>query len=287
MTPVLPFKHATQQIQAAINRIEKLSSAPAVLARALALLRDDESDISPIAELVRGDPALTAQILRISNSAYYGPGLPVSSIEHALQKIGFNEAMRVLTLAVSRIVTHQNLDNYCISAEDFWKESLFHGIFMEELARATGAVDPTVAYTAGLLRYLGRLAINQAIRDTGGGLFWLGTETLSRWEMETIGFTHAEAGAILLRRWRFPSELVVGCESQESPALLTKPNWLAEALFFSASVLPQEFDTPFRPALSPITDTDFLHPNQLTADGVEMVFSDACLVYERTCASFA
>ena len=280
------MKPAPQLIQAAISRIEKLSSAPPILAKAMSLMRDADSDISTIAELVRGDPALTADIIRISNSAYFGSGLPVSSVEHALQKIGFKEAMHLLTLAVSRIVTHQNLDNYCIAAEDFWKESLFHGIFMEELARATGAVEPSEAYTAGLLRYIGRLAINQAIQDTGGGLFWTGGETLTHWENENLGFTHAEAGAILLRRWKFPPELVTACENQEKPAVLTPPNWMASALFFTSTALPQDFDKPFIPMLAPILDTDFLHPNQLTQESVQTIFAESCQEYEKTHTSF-
>ncbi|MFI5336894.1 MAG: HDOD domain-containing protein [Opitutales bacterium] len=280
------MKQAPQQIQAALNRIEKLSSAPPILARALSLMRSADTDITTIADLVRGDPALTADIIRISNSAYYGSGLPVSNVEHALQKIGFKEAMHLLTLAVSRIVTHQNLANYCITAEDFWKESLFHGLFMEELARATGAVEPAEAYTAGLLRYIGRLAINQAIQNLGGGLFWVGTEPLSQWEKETLGINHAEAGGLLLRRWKFTEELVTACEGQVSPAVLPAPSWMASALFFTASVLPQDFDQPFAPVLAPIADTDFLHPNQLTVGGVEKIFADTEAAYQKTCASF-
>ncbi len=281
------MKPVTQQIQAAINRIEKLSSAPPILSRALALMRDVDSDITTIAELVRGDPALTTDIIRISNSAYFRSGVEVSSVEHALQKIGLKEAMHLLTLAVSRIVTHQNLDNYCISADDFWKESLFHGLFMERLARATGAVDSTEAYTAGLLRFIGRLAINQAIQDIGGGLFWTGEVSLLRWELENIGFTQGEAGGILLRRWKFPAELVTACESQENPSALTPPSWLASALFFTATTLLRVVDQPFTPLLAPNLDTDFLHPNRLTAEGVQAVFADTCAAFEKTRANFS
>lgn len=252
----------------------------------MTLLRDADNDVATIADLVRGDPALTADIIRVSNSAYYGASLPVNSVEHALQKIGYREARHLLTLTVSRAVMRQNLHVYSIRAEDFWQESLFHGCFLEELARITGAVDPSEAYTAGLLRYLGRLAINQAIQDMGSGLFWAGTETLSAWEKANLGLTHAEAGAMLLRRWKFPEELVEACAGQETPALLPAPNWLASALFFTASVLPQGFAQPFSPVLAPIMDTDFLHPNQLTSESVTQAFATTCRAYEQIRASF-
>ncbi len=288
--PPLPIatevNHNAARIQAAISRIEKLSTAPAVLAKAMNLLRDAETDVEQITELVREEPSLASEILRISNSAYYGSGLKATSIDQALQRIGYREALRLLNLTVARLCTHINLSCYCIAADDFWKESLFHGLFLGELARATGAVEPEEAYTSGLLRYLGRLALNQALLDVGGNLFWLGAEPLPQWERDTLGLSQARAGAILLRQWRFSEVLVTACESQEEPALLKQPNWLASALYFTASVLPQEFNQPFRPVLGPIADTDFLHPNQLNLEGVEQAFGHALLQYQRVLDSF-
>jgi len=280
-TPKLQRKPTAEQIQAAIGRIERFSPAPRILGRALVLMRDDQCDIETVAELIRGDPALTGDILRIANSAYFAGEQRVQSVEHALQRIGFKQAMRLLTVAVSRIVTLGNLVNYSIPAEDFWAESLFNGLFMEELARATGAAEPGDAYTAGLLRYIGRLAIDQSIEACGGGVFWLGAETLTEWEKTNVGITHAEAGGLLLRRWQFPEALVVACESQEHPALSPTPSWLGSALFFVSSVVPQDFNQPFAPVLAPIADSDFLHPNQLTVPAVEKAFADACTAYQE------
>lgn len=280
-TATLPKKPTPEQIQAAIDRIESFSPAPQILGRALVLMRDAGCDIETVAGLIRGDPALAGNIIRIANSAYFSGEQRVQSVEHAIQRIGFREAMRQLTIAVSRIITLGNLDNYCIPAEDFWAESLFNGLFMEELAKNTGAVEPGDAYTAGLLRYIGRLAINQSIDALGGGVFWVGTETLTQWEKDNVGITHAEAGGMLLRRWRFPAELVIACEGQECPALLPSPNWLASALFFVSSVLPQEFDQSFAPVLGPIPDSDFLNSNGLTVASVQRTFADACTAYQE------
>ncbi len=274
-------KPTPAQIQAAIGHIERFSPAPRILGRALVLLRDVQCDVDTVATLIRGDPALAGDIIRIANSVYFRGQEPVKNVEHALQRIGYRQALRLLTVAVSRIVTLGNLDNYCIPAEDFWAESLFNGIFMEELARATGAEDEGDAYTAGLLRYIGRLAIDQSITSLGGGIFWLGKETLTQWELEHVGITHAEAGAMLLQRWQFPEDLILACEGQEHPALLKSPSWLASALYFVESVLPQDFDQPFTPALGPIADSDFLHPNNLNTAAVEEIFATALAKYQE------
>lgn len=286
--PSLPsIKPTPEQLQKAIGRIENFSPAPAILARAMLLIRDNQSDLGSIAALIRGDPALSTDILRMANSAYYGPGLQTESVEHALQKIGCREASRLLNVAVSRGLTHTDLVNYCITAGDFWAESLFHGLFLEKLATATGEGNPDEAYTAGLLRYIGRLAINRAIEELGGGLHWVGTEALTTWEQTCVGFTHAHAGAILLERWNFPASLVEGCRGQENPAILPEPNWLAAALHFTASVLPQDFDMPFNPVLELVADSGFLHLNGLTPGIVESLFAETQVDCLKIRESFA
>jgi HD-like signal output (HDOD) protein len=277
----LRLKPSPEQIQAAISRIESFSPAPQILGRALLLIRDAQCDVETVAGLIRGDPALAGEIIRLANSAYFGGEQRVQNVEYALQRIGFREARRLLTFAVSRIMTLEDLKSYCISAEDFWAESLFNGLFMEKLAEATGAVDSGDAYTAGLLRYVGRLAINQSIETLGGGAYWVGTESLTQWEMDTVGLTYAGAGGILLRRWRFPESLIVGCEGQERPAVLATPSWIASALFFISSVLPQDFDQPFNPVLGPIADSEFLHPNGLTAESLDRIFAETCTAYRE------
>lgn len=232
------MKPTKDQFVAAILKIERFSPAPRVLSKALMLLRDPNAEIDDIVTLIRADAALAADIIRGSNSAFYGAGERVSSLERALQKIGFREGIRLLNHAVAHLASGRNLGSYGIAAEDFWAESLFQGLFLEELARETAAVTPDEAHTAGLLRYIGRLAINQSIDDLGGGLFWDGTMLVETWEMDNVGVTQEQAGAVLLKHWQFPDETVQAIEWQRAPAQAPQPNWIAEALEFAAAALP-------------------------------------------------
>ena len=85
----------------AISKIEGFSPAPRILGKAMALLRDPNSDINDISEIVSSDTALAAQMIRWANSAFYGTG-SVSSLDQAVQKIGFRESIRLLNLSVAR-----------------------------------------------------------------------------------------------------------------------------------------------------------------------------------------
>ena len=263
LAPPASLHPTKEQFQDALKEIEKFSPAPVILAQALKLLRDPRSDIESIAALVGSDAALTADIIRSANSVYYAGG-QCTSIGEAVQKIGFKETVRQLNLAVARIASGRDLGCYGIHGTDFWAESLFNGLFLQRLAIETGECDPDVAYTVGLLRFIGRLAINQAIENLRGGLYWIGPESISQWELENVGLIQAEAGAMLLRTWQFPGEIVEAIARQDAPALQDKKNWLAEALFFASALLPQGIGTPFNPAMgsslaSLPVGMDFMH----------------------------
>lgn len=269
-TPAQPTK---EQFLAAILKIERFSPAPRVLSKALALLRNPNAEIDDIVTLIRSDAALAADIIRGSNSAFYGAGERVSSLDRALQKIGFREGIRLLNHAVAHLAAGRNLGSYGIASEDFWAESLFQGLLLEELAKETDAVSPDDAHTAGLLRYIGRLAINQAIDDFGGGLFWDGTKPVEQWELDNVGVTQEQAGATLMKHWQFPDMMVQAIEFQRSPAQASQPNWLAGALEFAAVVLPAgtesaKFGEVFAATGPTLAAHPFAQANKLSAEQI-------------------
>ena len=266
--------HPTKaQFLTALDEIQKFSPAPVILANALKLLRDPQSDVESIATLVGSDAALAADIIRCANSVFYAGGR-CHGISEAVQKIGTFETIRLLNLAVARIASGRDLGSYGIRGADFWAESLFNGLFLQALAKLTGEADPDEAYTVGLLRFIGRLAINQAIENLHGGLFWVGSESISDWERDNVGVMQAQAGAILLGKWRFPEVMVQAISGQDAPAILPEKSWLAEALFFASTILPQGVGTPFSPALESSypfmgLGSDFMHQYGLDAARVE------------------
>lgn len=227
-----------EQFLAAITKTDKLMPAPRLLARAMRLLRDPQANLDDIANLISRDSALAVDVLRCANSAYYGCVEPVAIVSQAVQIIGFRETIRLLNLVAAHQTTSRNLGSYGIAAEDFWAESLYNGLFLEGLARHTQAFDSGEAYTAGLLRFIGRLAINQAIEDLGGGLFWDGQAPLADWERENVGITQAAAGAQLLAKWGFADEVVQAVGLQDASGVPASAATMIHAAHFAARVLP-------------------------------------------------
>jgi HD-like signal output (HDOD) protein len=240
--------------------------------------------------LIGRDPALAADIIRCANSAYFGAGIS-SSVTDAVQKIGLREAIRALNLAVARIASNRDLDCYGIHGADYWAECLFNGLFMQALARETGEADPDEAYTVGLLRFIGRLAINQTIDNFHCGIFWDNQESITQWELDSVGIPQSEAGALLLNRWHFPDQMVQGIGMQNTPGNLQEKNWLADALYFSSALLPQGVGRPFLAEAEQVQElppigSEFLHANGLTPDSLNALLRTTNRTFDEVRQNF-
>lgn len=172
------------------------------------------------------DPSLASSTLRLANSAYFGAGsAQVENLTEALMRLGQREVYRLATLSVAHRWMNQKADGYRWEPGDFCRLSLVAAVAAEYLAEQTRQVDPKVAYIAGLVHEIGKLAVAYSCADrfpeirkmqSSGSIPWLAAEK------QVLGYNHAEVGAELLRRWKFsPALVAVGTYNpprSESPA---------------------------------------------------------------------
>ena len=189
--------------QNALSRIDELYPAPQVMAKAVHMMKNPDLEASELVDLLKTDASLTADIVRLSNSAYYGFATECTNLSTAVSRVGFYEVLRLLNLSISKSVLAKDLDAYGITAYDYWCTCASTAILLESFAHITGE-EPNDAYTIGVLHLIGRVLINQLLNDFGFSLFWDGEQDLSEWEIDAVGFTSAYAGSILLKRWNLP-----------------------------------------------------------------------------------
>jgi HD-like signal output (HDOD) protein len=188
----------------AILAIDTLGATPAVLVKVTELTNDQNSDIEAICALLRVDGPLAAEIIRLSNSPYYAAATFHSNLNAAVNYVGLREVARIVKLALSRHLFARDLNGYGISAFDYWKDSVAAALLAEALAKTAG-LNPDDAFTLGLLHAIGRVLINRVIDDKGFTIFWDRHQPIAEWERGAVGFDYAEAGAMLLKHWHFPS----------------------------------------------------------------------------------
>jgi putative nucleotidyltransferase with HDIG domain len=190
----------------------RLPCSPALLPRLITVLENEDASIDDLQEVIQVDPALASSTLRLANSAFFGAGSSnVENLNEALMRLGQKEVYRLAALSLASRWMTQKVDGYRWEAGDFCRLSLVTAVAAEYLAHETGRVDPKTAYTAGLVHEIGKLAVAHACADQFPLVRKHQSETACTWlaaEKHVLGFDHAEVGAELLRRWKFPSSLV-------------------------------------------------------------------------------
>ena len=187
-----------------LNVVKTMPASPYILAQLGHLLVELNSDLSVIAEMLKWDASLTARIIRISNSALYNTGEPYDSLEAALARVGYTEVYRLAGFAAVTQLTDQRFQFYRITGAQMRENALLSALLMEQFAKSAN-IDSRMAYTAGLLRSTGKIALErmttEVLPDCGG---------LADWEKSVVGISNCEAAAIVLTEWRFPHGTVDG-----------------------------------------------------------------------------
>jgi HD-like signal output (HDOD) protein len=222
--------------QNALLRIDELYPAPQVMAKAVDIMQDPDMKASDLVDLLKTDASLTADIVRLSNSAYYGFAIECTNLTSAINRVGFYEVLRLLNLSISKSVLAKDLTAYGVSAQDYWTSCASVAILMESFAKANDQ-ESNDAYTIGILHSIGRVLINQLLNDFGFSVSWDGVRDLSEWEVESVGFTSAYAGSILLKRWNFPNETCGIVLNQLKPDRVPFSPELLKALCFSKELV--------------------------------------------------
>lgn len=183
----------------------KLPPALGIFGRLRTLLDDADCDLDEIVELLRVDPALTFQIIKLSNSALYGLKSRSQSLDEAVARVGFGEIHQLVGLIVSRQVFQGDLMLYGIPAGRLWENAVAVGSLASAFADRSGG-NGAAAYSSGLLRNLGKIILN----NHSGAVAYPGEEVQSNvfaWEKSVHGTTAPEATAVLLDHWRFPFDI--------------------------------------------------------------------------------
>lgn len=199
-----------------VKSIGELHGNMAVLSKLDAVLKDLNTDISEPEKLIQSDGPISGTIVQISNSPLYGFTEKNDNIATALQKVGYNQALKLVGMALSKQVFMRDLESYGITADTYWRYSYFTAVFLERQAKNLG-IDSDEAYLLGLLHSIGRVVINEILHTREVEIFWDRFIPEKEWELMMIGLTNDKAGSLLLKIWEFPPELCERVEKQNQP----------------------------------------------------------------------
>jgi HD-like signal output (HDOD) protein len=235
--------------EALLHVVKNLPAAPQILSQLGHLLLEPNSDLTDVIDLLKRDSGLTARVIRVANSAVYAgaAGVRFGSLEEALQRVGFNEVYRLTGFAAVAQISDHTLSYYGIGGGQFRENSLLTALMMEMLAPQAG-VDPRMAYTAGLLRSTGKIAVDRLCSGPTYARSYSAKGNdgpITTWETELVGVTNTEAAGTILEAWRFPPITISAIRDHykphsQSPALAHLLNLAAGAAAKAGYPLPGE-----------------------------------------------
>lgn len=228
-------RHAT--IDSLLKRADALPPIPQAAQRALALIRDPDSSMLELADVLALDQAMTSLVLRWVNSPYYGLVQPVTTVRQAVIYLG-QSAIHSLVLAASvTAFMDRPAPGYGLERGDLWKHSVGVAAGARLVASRYGRQAAEEAYHAGLLCDIGKLAFETLLRDVN--------TTRPEWqgrafpELEALhfGLDHATLGAEMARRWSLPDRIVEAIAYHHRPADATAGARLAGAVHIADAVI--------------------------------------------------
>jgi putative nucleotidyltransferase with HDIG domain len=191
-------------------QVKAFPGMPATAARLLKLLEDPESSAAQIEDVLRYDAGLTANILKLTNSAYFGIPSKVSSVRQAVMMLGWKRLLQlVMTMCMSRIMK-KPVDGYELPRGELWRHSIAVAVAAESVVKALKIQESEEVFTAALLHDIGKLALGGFVKDDLAQIKTMVSKGIpfDVAEYMVIGTDHADIGARILEKWDFPQDLV-------------------------------------------------------------------------------
>lgn len=233
-------------MQRLIEASHRMGTLPMVFHRLAEMINNPHVSVEHLSKIIAMDPALSARLLKLVNSPFYGMAFKVDTISRAVIMVGTRQLV-MLAMGATLVTSFRGVPVSLVNMRSFWAHSISCGVTARLLAKQSGCPEPESFFVAGLLHDLARLLIYTQLPNHS--LYMLTEakrqgESLHSLELETLGFTHEELTGLLLRSWNCPSELVQKVErhhdslTPESPVenvILPTANMLSQALGYGTS----------------------------------------------------
>ena len=194
-----------------LSEVEAFPDMPVLIGRVLEVMNDPQADIDEIVRPLKLDPGMTANILKLANSAQFGNPQSVVSISEAIIRLGLKRIFELMVVSGVSTRLCSPLAGYNLSTKELLNHSVFVAIAAEEICLELDLKCPDMLFTAGLLHDIGKIVLNKFVLSKADALE---DAVRSRGlsypdaEADVLGINHAEVGALLLKRWSFPASLV-------------------------------------------------------------------------------
>ena len=194
-----------------IKEIEKLEPIPQVAYKVMRVVQDTKSSMSQLSDVILHDPSLTANLLKVCNSAFFGLPNKIDSVRQAVVYLGTGQVVELVLMIGGAANLKKGQSGYDLKEGELWRYSVTSALIARELAEKRGVTDTHLLFTGALIKDIGKVVLNQYVADSSERINTLVLEhglSFREAEKEVIGIDHAELGGLVAERWNFSTDLV-------------------------------------------------------------------------------
>jgi putative nucleotidyltransferase with HDIG domain len=227
-----------------LSKVKAFPTMPEAGAKMLSLLQEPETEISDIEEVLRYDPGLTANILKLANSAYFGIPSKIGSLKQAVVVLGFKRLKQLVVASCVSAVMDKSVAGYDLPSGNLWRHSIAVSIAAEALVKDKKRKISQDVFTPALLHDVGKLVLGTFVKEELEAIESIAAKGVPFVVAENmiLGTDHAEIGAQILTHWNFPKEVIHAVRwhhDPDSPKTVT----IQMDIVYLANLLCQTGDT--------------------------------------------
>jgi putative nucleotidyltransferase with HDIG domain len=197
-------------IDSILKSVDLIPAFPAAAQRVSELLSDPDYAVADVVNVIKNDQAIAANILKISNSAYFGSRQKIKTIQDAVVYLGQKQLTRVVQTASISKIYQKGGKGYASQARDFWEHAVAVALMSQILSRMIKDREDPVLYTAALLHDVGKVIMGEYVWEYFQKIIGRVNERKCSFldaEEEFIGINHANLGGRIADHWNFPQEI--------------------------------------------------------------------------------
>ena len=198
-------------IKELLKDIDNLKPIPAIVNQIMAVAEKPDSSMAEIADIILYDPAMTANILKMCNSAYYSLPRKIDSVQDAITMIGMDQIIDMVLLKSGAENMVDSQEGYGLHEGELWKQAVASALIAKSLAEKKGSEHKQMIFTAALLKDIGKIILDRFVTDKYEKIDDLVTNqgfSFREAEKKVIGADHAEIGGIIAKMWGFSPQMV-------------------------------------------------------------------------------
>lgn len=198
-------------IKELINEIDNLKPIPAIVNQIMSVSEDPGSSMADVADIILYDPLITANILRMCNSAYFTTSRKIDSVQDAITMMGLEQVLDMVLLKSAEESLVKEQEGYGLHEGELWKHAVSSALISRDLAEKKGSQHKQMIFTAALLKDIGKVILDRFVKDSFSRIENLVAQkgySFRAAEKKVIGIDHAELGGLVAEMWEFSPKMV-------------------------------------------------------------------------------